>query len=197
MSLIIAISGPAAVGKTTICDRLISEFGEKLHRLVTATTRRPRNGEEEGKDYFFLSKAEFDKKLLEESFLEHELIHENKYGILKETILEAQNREIDILLNIDVNGAASLRKFCSMQEKLQGQLKTIFMRPKNLEELAVRMRKRASESKEQINIRIANAKAEILRAAEFDFVIESKDRDSDYERVKNIYLEVCLNNAPK
>ncbi len=191
MSLIIAISGPAAVGKTTICDRLSSEFGDKLCRLVTATTRQPRNGEEDGRDYFFLSKADFDQKLSEESFLEHELIHGNKYGILKETILDAQNQEIDMLLNIDVNGVDSLRRFCSTQEELKGQLKTIFIKPKNLEELSARMRKRASESEEQINIRIANAKAEILRASEFDFIIESKDRASDYDRVKNIYLEVC------
>ena len=191
MSLIIAISGPAAVGKTTICDRLSSEFGDKLCRLVTATTRQPRNGEEDGRDYFFLSKADFDQKLSEESFLEHELIHGNKYGILKETILDAQNQEIDMLLNIDVNGVDSLRRFCSTQEKLKGQLKTIFIKPKNLEELSARMRKRASESEEQINIRIANAKAELLRASEFDFIIESKDRDSDYDRVKNIYLDVC------
>ena len=195
MSLIIAISGPAAVGKTTICDRLSSEFGDKLSRLVTATTRQPRNGEKEGKDYFFLSKADFDRKLSEESFLEHELIHGNKYGILKETILEAQNQEIDMLLNIDVNGVDSLRRFCSTQEELKGQLKTIFIKPKNLEELSTRMRKRASESEEQINIRIANAKAEILRASEFDFVIESKDRASDYDRVKNIYLEVLKRNT--
>ena len=191
MSLIIAISGPAAVGKTTICDRLSSEFGDKLSRLVTATTRQPRNGEKEGKDYFFLSKADFDRKLSEESFLEHELIHGNKYGILKETILDAQNQEIDMLLNIDVNGVDSLRRFCSTQEELKGQLKTIFIKPKNLEELSARMRKRASESEEQINIRIANAKAELLRASEFDFIIESKDRASDYDRVKNIYLDVC------
>jgi guanylate kinase len=195
MSLIIAISGPAAVGKTTICDRLSSEFGDKLSRLVTATTRQPRDGEKEGKDYFFLSKADFDRKLSEESFLEHELIHGNKYGILKETILEAQNQEIDMLLNIDVNGVDSLRRFCSTQEELKGQLKTIFIKPKNLEELSTRMRKRASESEEQINIRIANAKAEILRASEFDFVIESKDRASDYDRVKNIYLEVLKKNT--
>jgi guanylate kinase len=195
MSLIIAISGPAAVGKTTICDRLSSEFGDKLSRLVTATTRQPRNGEKEGKDYFFLSKADFDRKLSEESFLEHELIHGNKYGILKETILEAQNQGIDMLLNIDVNGVDSLRRFCSTQEELKGQLKTIFIKPKNLEELSTRMRKRASESEEQINIRIANAKAEILRASEFDFVIESKDRASDYDRVKNIYLEVLKKNT--
>jgi guanylate kinase len=195
MSLIIAISGPAAVGKTTICDRLSSEFGDKLCRLVTATTRQPRNGEEDGRDYFFLSKADFDQKLSEESFLEHELIHGNKYGILKETILDAQNQEIDMLLNIDVNGVDSLRRFCSTQEELKGQLKTIFIKPKNLEELSARMRKRASESEEQINIRIANAKAEILRASEFDFIIESKDRASDYDKVKNIYLEVCLKNT--
>ena len=68
MSLIIAISGPAAVGKTTICDRLINEFGDKICRLVTATTRPPRDGEEEGKDYFFLSKLEFDKNLSEGCF---------------------------------------------------------------------------------------------------------------------------------
>ena len=67
MSLIIAISGPAAVGKTTICDRLINEFGDKICRLVTTTTRPPRDGEEEGKDYFFLSKLEFDKNLSEDA----------------------------------------------------------------------------------------------------------------------------------
>ena len=194
MSLIIAISGPAAVGKTTICDRLINEFGDKICRLVTATTRPPRDGEEEGKDYFFLSKLEFDKNLSEGCFLEHEFIHGNKYGILKKTILEAQNQGIDILLNIDVNGVSSLRKFCSTQEGLEGRLKTIFIKPINLEELSVRMRKRASESEDQIKLRIANAKAEILRATEFDFVIESEDRDSDYEKVKNIYLNVGFND---
>ena len=108
--------------------------------------------------------------------------------------MEAQNQGIDILLNIDVNGVSSLRKFCSTQEGLEGRLKTIFIKPINLEELSVRMRKRASESEDQIKLRIANAKAEILRATEFDFVIESEDRDSDYEKVKNIYLNVGFND---
>ena len=72
MSKLVAISGPAAVGKTTICDRLIKEFGPRLKRLVTATTRAPRTSEADGVDYFFLSKKEFHKKLSEDSFLEHE-----------------------------------------------------------------------------------------------------------------------------
>lgn len=108
MSLILAISGPAAVGKTTLCERLMKEFGVSLNRLVTATTRLPRKGEQDGEDYFFLSQSEFDRKLLEEHFLEHEIIHGNKYGILKHSLLEAQIQGVDILLNIDVNGSASL-----------------------------------------------------------------------------------------
>lgn len=190
MSLILAISGPAAVGKTTICDRLIQEFRPRLSRLVTATTRAPRANEENGTDYFFLSDSEFKEKLSNDCFLEHEIIHGNKYGVLKETILETQTLGIDILLNIDVNGTASLKNFCRNQEELKGQLKTIFIKPQTLDDLNLRLRKRASESEEQIQIRLDNAKDEILREREFDFVIESGTRDSDYEKVKAIYLSL-------
>ena len=190
MSLILAISGPAAVGKTTICDRLIQEFKPGLSRLVTATTRAPRANEENGIDYFFLSDSEFEKKLSNDCFLEHEIIHGNKYGVLKETILEAQTLSLDILLNIDVNGTASLKHFCRTQEEFKGQLKTIFIKPQTLADLNLRLRNRASESEEQIQIRLDNAMAEILREREFDFVIESGTRDSDYEKVKAIYLSL-------
>ena len=78
MSLILAISGPTAVGKTTLCERLIDEFKDSLSRLITATTRLPRIGEKEGVDYYFLSQSEFDQKLEYGDFLEHEIIHGNK-----------------------------------------------------------------------------------------------------------------------
>lgn len=190
MSLILAISGPAAVGKTTICERLINEFGEELSRLITATTRPPRAFEENGVDYYFLSNSEFDNKLSMDSFLEHEIIHGNKYGILKQTILDAQCRKIDILLNIDVNGSASLRRFCEKKHELKGRLKTIFIKPRNLDDLTLRMRRRASETEEQMKIRIANAESEILREGEFDYVFESSDRETDYQKVKEIYLRI-------
>ena len=190
MSLILAISGPTAVGKTTICDRLISEFGDKLNRLITATTRTPRPLEQNEVDYFFLSEADFNKKLLNGSFLEHEVIHGNKYGILKQTILDNQSLGIDILLNIDVNGTSSLRMFCQKEKGLKGKLRTIFIKPLNLEELTLRMRERASESEEQMKVRLANAKDEILREEEFDYVIESMDRETDYQKVREIYINL-------
>ena len=88
MSTILVISGPAGVGKTTICDRLLNEFGSKINRVVTTTTRRPREGEKEGEDYFFTSVQEFHELLEEEAFLENEVIHGNYYGTRKKTVFE-------------------------------------------------------------------------------------------------------------
>ena len=188
MSLILAISGPAAVGKTTICDRLISDFAGSIHRLVTATTRKPRVSERDGVDYYFLDEVEFDEKLAHDSFLEHEIIHGNKYGILKETLLDSNKGGRDILLNIDVNGASSLKQFCHENRSLKDRVKTIFIKPKSLEDLRQRIKARGSESEEQIEIRLANAQKEILRAMDFDYVFVSGDRNSDYKKVKNFYL---------
>ena len=170
MSLILAISGPAAVGKTTICDRLIADFAGSIHRLITATTRKPRVNERDGVDYYFLDEVEFNKKLAHDSFLEHEIIHGNKYGILKQTLLDSKNDGQDILLNIDVNGASSLKRFCHENRSLRDRVKTIFIKPKSLEDLRQRIQARGSESEEQIEIRLANAQKEILRAEDFDFV---------------------------
>jgi len=190
VSLILAISGPAAVGKTTICERLISEFDGILHRLVTVTTREPRSCEIDGIDYIFLNEKEFDMKVSLNCYLEHETIHGKKYGVLKEPILKAHKNNEDILLNIDVNGAASLRKFCQENSSLTGRLKTIFIKPKSIDDLRRRIKGRASESESQINTRLSNAKAEIKREGEFDFVVVSNDRETDYLMIKKIYLSL-------
>ena len=91
------------------------------------------------------------------------------------------------LLNIDVNGASSLKRFCHENRSLHDRVKTIFIKPKSLEDLRQRQA-RGSESDEQIEIRLANAQEEILRAEDFDFVFVSGDRNSDYNKVKNFYL---------
>jgi len=190
MSLILAISGPAAVGKTTVCDRLIAEFGDALRRLVTATTRPPRKSEKNGEDYYFFNLSEFNQKLSKNEFLEHEIIHGYKYGILKKPILDAQSKGINILINIDVNGAESLRNFCAQKKQLTGSLKTIFIKPSNLEDLKARMVNRASETESQVQTRLANAKAEILRQDEFDYIIESADKETDYDKIRQIYVDL-------
>ena len=112
------------------------------------------------------------------------------YGILKESILDAQSKAINLLLNIDVNGASSLRTFCSESLVLKGQLTTIFLKPSSLDQLSIRMQKRASESIEQMRIRLDNAKKEMCREGEFDYVLESKDKELDYQRVRDLYLEI-------
>ncbi len=190
MSLVLAISGPAAVGKTTICNRLVKEFKDDLKRLVTATTRQPREGEENGVDYHFLSQAEFEKKLGLQAFLEHEFIHGNHYGTLKDSLLQAQQENTDVLINIDVNGAASLREFCSQHEILRGCLSTIFIYPASIRELKERMLQRGTESSEQMEVRIRNAQAEMIRGKEFDFTLKSADRETDYNRIRRIYLQL-------
>ena len=112
MSTILVISGPAGVGKTTICDRLLYEFGSNISRVVTTTTRRPREGEKEGEDYFFTSVQEFHEHLENEAFLENEIIHGNYYGTRKKTVFEKIEKKQDLLINIDVKGAeAYVKKF--------------------------------------------------------------------------------------
>ena len=104
------ISGPAGVGKTTLCDRLLIDFAENLKRVITATTRKPRVGEVDGVDYYFLSKQEFERKKSQNAFLENEIIHGNEYRVLRETVLGGSSGVPNLLLNIDVKGAEPSKK---------------------------------------------------------------------------------------
>ena len=130
VGIVFVISGPAGVGKTTLCERLIGEFSETVKRVVTVTTRKPRAGEVSGRDYHFLGREEFLKKVDQGAFIEYECIHDNYYGTLKETILsEIESPDGgDLLLNIDVNGASSLKEFAKTNKLLQGIVICVFVR---------------------------------------------------------------------
>ena len=187
MSTILVISGPAGVGKTTICDRLLREFGSNISRVVTTTTRRPREGEKEGEDYFFKSVQEFHELLENEAFLENEMIHGNYYGTRKKTVFEKIEKKQDILINIDVKGAGSLRKEFYKHKNFDGKMITIFLKPKSLEVLKKRLSMRATDTKSDIETRLETAKKELTLADSFDYIIVSKDREHDYESVKKIF----------
>ena len=187
MSTILVISGPAGVGKTTICDRLLRDFGSNISRVVTTTTRRPREGEKEGEDYFFTSVQEFHELLENEAFLENEMIHGNYYGTRKKTVLEKIERKQDILINIDVKGAGSLRKAINKHKTFDGKMITIFLKPESLEVLKKRLLMRATDTKSDIETRLETAKQELTLADSFDYIIVSKDREHDYESVKKIF----------
>lgn len=187
MSIILVISGPAGVGKTTICDRLLEEFGSKISRVITTTTRNPREGEKDGEDYFFTSVQEFHELLEKEAFLENEMIHGNYYGTRKKTVFEKIEDKQDILINIDAKGAGSLSKEIYKDKNFEVKIITIFLKPKSLEVLKKRLSMRASDTKSDIETRIETAKQELTLADRFDYIIVSKDKEHDYESVKKIF----------
>jgi len=185
---IILISGPAGVGKTTICDKLVNDFSPHLSRLVTATSRSPRGKEVDGVDYFFLSRDEFEKRISNEDFAEYEIIHGNYYGTLKKFLFETLSDQ-NLLINIDVNGAQSIQQIFLEFAGMCSRLLTIFIRPKSIKELETRLITRGTDSREQIKKRILTAQHEIEKASTFDLIIDSTCKELDYNLVKNFYLK--------
>jgi len=185
---IILISGPAGVGKTTICDKLVNDFSPHLSRLVTATSRSPRGKEVDGVDYFFLSRDEFEKRISNEDFAEYEIIHGNYYGTLKKFLFETLSDQ-NLLINIDVNGAQSIQQIFLEFTGMCSRLLTIFIRPKSIKELETRLITRGTDSREQIKKRILTAQHEIEKASTFDLIIDSTCKELDYNLVKNFYLK--------
>lgn len=191
MGVVFVISGPAGVGKTTLCERLIGEFSGKVTRVVTATTRKPRAGEVSGRDYHFLTRDEFLDQVDQDAFIEYECVHDNYYGTLKKTILsEIENSDSgDLLLNIDVNGASSLKEFAATSSLLQGVVFSVFVNPLSIEQLRERLLERGSDDIAEIEKRLNTARREIERSGQFDFVLPSEGRDQDYAKLREFYLK--------
>jgi guanylate kinase len=186
-SVLMIVSGPAGSGKTTVCDRLREEF-PKLHRVVTATTRAPRPGEQDGVDYHFLSREAFAAKVANGEFFEYATVHGNAYGTLREYIYAGLAQGMDLLLNIDVQGAHSFRQTAEVDSVLKGRLCSVFIMPPSLEEIQQRMRDRGHDSEEVIQKRINTARSEMEMYSEYDYVIVSSTRDADYDRMRAVYL---------
>ncbi|MFP4202848.1 MAG: guanylate kinase [Opitutales bacterium] len=185
--LLFIVSGPAGSGKTTLCQNILKEE-PGLNRIVTATTRPPRPGEVDGVDYYFFSRAEFEEKIREGAFYEYAQVHKNFYGTLKEEVRGKMTAGSDILLNIDVQGAASFRDATAEDPLLKGHLVTIFLMPPELDELERRLRTRNTDDEAEIRRRLETARREIEHSAEYDYCLPSSTPLSDCERLHAIYL---------
>ena len=192
--MILILSGPSGSGKSTIYKAAIGEIGG-IEFSVSCTTRRPRPGEIDGRDYYFISREKFDGLVAEHAFAEHAEVHGNCYGTLKSELLGRIQRGIDVLLDIDVQGAAQLRTLCSDSSEFCQACEFIFIMPPSFEELERRLRTRGTETEESILRRLANAKGEMEHAGEYDHVIVNDDLARAVKDFTALVLD--LRNHPK
>lgn len=180
--ILFVISAPSGAGKTT----LISSLRQKQDFIysVSCTTRSPRPGEVHGEDYFFLSREEFQRHIDAGEFLEYAEVHGRFYGTLKSTVLQHLKAGVDVLLDVDTLGAASIR--ASGDSIIQGALADVFIMPPGLDELARRLRKRGTESEEQIATRLRNASGEMQKWRDYRYTLISGSMEEDIEKFRAI-----------
>ena len=176
---LIIISGPSGCGKGTICSELIKN-SDNIIISTSATTRKPRTGEVDGVDYFFITKEEFEEKIKNNEFLEFAKVHhDNYYGTLKEKVLSNIDKGIDVILEIDIEGALQINN--TMPEGI-----FIFIMPPSMKELKRRLIKRNTETKEQIVDRFKKAYQEINEVSKYNYVVINDEITTAVNKIKSI-----------
>ncbi|MDB6026170.1 MAG: guanylate kinase [Verrucomicrobiales bacterium] len=183
--LLIALSAPSGGGKTTLCQQLLAA-NPNVTRAITCTTRAPRPGEKDNADYYFLDADTFLKRVQAGHFLEHATVHGNSYGTLKSEVLDKLRSGKDVLLNIDVQGAAALRERAEAEEELRRALVTVFLTTATVSELEARLKKRAQDSPEVIQKRMNAARHEIAQWKNFQYLITSTTVTEDLRRMQAV-----------
>lgn len=176
--LLVVISGPSGAGKGTICSRLKEEFKD-LKVSVSATTRKPREGEEEGISYFFINEEDFIKRINNDEFLEYAKVYGNYYGTPKSEVFRQLEEGNDIILEIDIQGALQVKK-----NYPKGVF--IFILPPSLSELNKRIENRGTDSKEVIMKRMQCAYDELDYAFEYDYVVVNDEVETAVDKIKHI-----------
>ncbi len=184
---IIVIVAPSGTGKSTLIQRLKAAF-PMIDESVSDTTRPIRPGEEHGKNYFYISKAEFESKIKADRYLEWANVHGNYYGTSVDFVEQGLAEGKVLLFDLDVQGCDSVRlRF--------PEAKIVFIEPPSLEELEKRLRGRGTESEDIIRLRINNAKKELERKSDYDYLVLNDDIDKAYERLYKVFKEIIEEEA--
>lgn len=178
--LLVVISGPSGVGKDTVA-RLLLEAPDTFYFVVTATTRPPRPGEVDGYDYFFVSHDDFARMIEEDELLEYAVVYNDYKGVPKQQIRDAMASGRDVIMRVDVQGAATIRKIVP-------NAIFIFLSAESEEELIKRLRERKSETAEGLNLRIATARQEMKRVTEFDYCVINAE--GELQRTVQLILSI-------
>ena len=176
---VIVISAPSGAGKDTVVKELMKNNPDERWVSVSATSRAPREGEQEGVDYYYLSKEEFEKKIEEGYFLEYTNYAGNYYGTPKEYIEKKINKGIDVILIIEIEGAANIKK-------LIPEAVFIFIMPPSLKELVRRLKKRGTEDNEKILKRFHAAYQEINEVTKYNYVVVNDKLEDAVNKVESI-----------
>ena len=176
-------SGPSGVGKGTLSQKLFAEFGEELAFSVSATTRAPREGEVDGKHYFFVSRQEFERRIENNDFLEYAQFSGNCYGTPRSYVTSLLEQGKNVLLEIEVQGA--MQVMARMPECV-----SIFILPPSFEELERRLRGRGTETEDKICLRLDTARRELEYASRYRYrIVNGSELDEAYRALREIYLK--------
>jgi guanylate kinase len=178
--LMLLISSPSGAGKTSLSRRLVADHAE-LELSVSATTRDPRPGEEDGREYHFVDRAAFDAMIAGDAFLEWANVHEHRYGSPAQPVMDALGGGRDVLFDIDWQGAAQIA------QKAPDDVVRVFILPPSMAELSRRLHARAQDREDVIQRRLGRAYGEIERAVDYDYVIINDDYDRAYSDLAHIY----------
>jgi len=184
---LIVISGPSGVGKTTLYKKLLEDFKDSLSFSISATTRKPRKGEIDGKDYYFISKQEFLEKIKNNEFLEWTFIYDNYYGTLFKNVNEIINNGKNCLLDVDVQGGTKIKM--EFKDSI-----LIFIAPPSFDELKKRIEQRKTDTPESIKERITNAERELNYSKFYDYIIINDTIENAYNKLKNLISNIINNN---
>lgn len=184
---LIVLTAPSGAGKTTIARKLLDDFSQ-LRFSTSATTRKPRDYEENGLHYYFLSDEEFDQTIRKGGFLEWENYSGNRYGTLQADVDKMMGNAYIPLLDIEINGALNVKK------QYGGSCASIFIQPPSFEELKQRLTNRGSETDATISQRLKKAKKELSYANCFDFNVVNDHLETDYLKVKEI-VELFISDS--
>ena len=182
--ILFLVSGPSGSGKSTLCRRLAKDGEAEFS--ISCTTRQPRFGETHGREYYFLSTEEFIAKAEAGDFLEHALVHGNHYGTLRSEVIGRLASGTDVVMDIDVQGAAQVRS-CD-DESIRIALVDLFVMPPDEEELARRLNGRGTDSAEVIELRLLNAIDEMRHWPEYRYRLLSATHEEDYGQFKALLV---------
>lgn len=186
--LIILVSAPSGGGKTSLCDRL-RQWSPNIQYSVSCTTRPPRGQEQDGRDYFFLSRAEFEQRIADGDFLEYAEYNGHLYGTPRSFVREQLAAGHDVLLDIEVQGALQVKQHVRQAGfAYPNSLVMIFLMPPSLALLEQRLRKRGTDNEDVIRRRLAVAEREMAQWRAYDYIIVSGHVDDDFAQGRAIVM---------